>query len=259
MKPRALILFAQGTNRDGDVARALELAGAQPEIIPLMRLRTQKYTWSNYQMLVVPGGFSYADALGAGKLMALDLAHYFNDQVQAFVAAGKPVIGICNGFQALVKSGILPGRNSQQEIPWATLTHNAANHFECRWVSLQPISQTCLWTKGLDQVIDCPVAHGEGNFQVSDPARVNQLLEHDQVALTYVHPDGRPADGEYPVNPNGSILDIAGICNPQGNVLGLMPHPEDHVYLHQTPDRLHRPGFLGLPLFLNGVRFAASL
>ncbi len=258
MKPRALILFAQGTNRDGDVARALELAGAVPEIQPLVRLRTQNIQWSDYQMLVLPGGFSYADALGAGKLMALDLAHYFLDQAQTFVSAGKPVIGICNGFQALVKSGILPGLDAQNRPAWATLTHNAGNHFECRWVSLQPISQRCLWTKDLEQIIDCPVAHGEGNFQANDLNRFNQLIANDQIALTYVHPDGQPADGEYPLNPNGSVLDIAGICNPQGNVLGLMPHPEDHIYPFQTPDKTRRPGFSGLPLFINGVRYAAG-
>lgn len=259
MKPKALILFAQGTNRDGDVARALELAGAQTQIVPLKILREQKIAWSDYQMLVLPGGFSYADALGAGKLLALDLSYYFLDQVQSFVSAAKPVIGICNGFQALIKSGILPDQRPANELAWATLTHNQGNHFECRWVNLTPLSQKCIWTRGLTRMIDCPIAHGEGNFQVSDPARAKSLLENDQVALVYVHPDGRSANGEYPFNPNGSILDIAGICNPQGNVLGLMPHPEDHVYPFQTPDRVHRPFFFGLPLFTNGIRYAADL
>ena len=258
MKPRALILFAQGTNRDGDAAHALELAGGQAQVIPLKTLREQKIAWSDYQMLVLPGGFSYADALGAGKLLALDLSHYFLDEVQSFVSAGKPVIGICNGFQALIKSGILPDSRAANEPAWATLTYNQGNHFECRWVSLEPRSQKCLWTRGLTQTIDCPVAHGEGNFQVSDPARAKKLLDNDQVALVYTHPDGKSADGVYPINPNGSILDIAGICNAQGNVLGLMPHPEDHAYPFQTPDRIHRPGHFGLPLFINGVRHAAD-
>jgi phosphoribosylformylglycinamidine synthase I len=259
MKPNALILFAQGTNRDGDVARALELAGAQPEIIPFRTLREQKINWSDFQMLVVPGGFSYADALSAGKLLALDLSHYFLDQVQAFVAAGKPVIGICNGFQALIKSGILPGYDSGQYTRWATLTYNQGNHFECRWVSLRPLSKKCIWTKGLTRMIDCPVAHGEGNFQVSDPDHAKSLLDSDQIALTYAHPEGQPANGFYPINPNGSIMDIAGICNPQGNVLGLMPHPENHIYPFQTPDRARRSNYSSLPLFINGVRYASQL
>lgn len=259
MKPRALILFAQGTNRDGDVSRALELAGAEPVTMPLKKLLESNTAWSSYQMLVLAGGFSYADALGAGKLLALDLSHYFLDQVQSFVAAAKPVIGICNGFQALIKSGILPDGRSNSDSPLSTLTYNQGNHFECRWVSLKPVSQKCIWTRGLTRLIDCPVAHGEGNFQFSDPAGSQSLLVNDQIALTYVHPDGSPANAKYPANPNGSIMDIAGICNPQGNVLGLMPHPEDHVYPFQTPDRAHRTGYFGLPLFANGVDYAADL
>lgn len=258
MNPNALILFAPGTNRDGDVALALQLAGAQTSIMPLKTLREEKIKWNDYQMLVLPGGFSYADALGAGKLLALDLSQYFLEQVNTFVSAGKPVIGICNGFQALVKSGILPGREALQDAQFSTLTYNQGNHFECRWVTLKPVSQTCLWTKGLDLLIDCPVAHGEGNFQTSDPAQARQLLENNQVALVYVSEDGSPADGQYPLNPNGSMLDIAGICNAGGNVLGLMPHPEDHVFPFQSPDRFHRPDRSGLSLFENGVRYASK-
>ena len=259
MKPRALILFAPGTNRDGDVAAALELAGADSQIVPLKTLRESSVNWQSYQMLVIPGGFSYADALGAGKLLALDLSHYFLDQVQSFVAAAKPVIGICNGFQALVKSGILPNGIKNHETPWATLTYNKGNHFECRWVSLQPLSQKCIWTRGLTNLLECPVAHGEGNFQVNDAQKLEALAAADQIALAYVHPDGRPADGDYPVNPNGSLLDIAGICNPQGNVLGLMPHPENHVFPFQTPDRHRRTDSACLSFFQNGVCYASDL
>ncbi len=188
MKPKALILFAPGTNRDNDAAAALELAGAEPAIFPLNQLKSEKLDWSVFQMLVVPGGFSYADALGAGKLFALDLSSYFSDQVQTFLPAGKPVIGICNGFQALVKSGILPEARSSTEIPKATLTFNQSNHFECRWVTLKPVSQKCIWTAGLTQVMDCPVAHGEGNFQVSRPGYAQSLFDNNQVALVYIHP-----------------------------------------------------------------------
>lgn len=252
MKPRALLLHAHGTNRDHDVAHALELAGAQPEIVSLTDLRTRHTVFANYQLLVLPGGFSYADALGAGKLMALDLQAYFADEARAFVESGKAVIGICNGFQALVKSGLLPsGRAS------ATLTFNTSGHFECRWVTLKPVSQKCIWTQALRDNIYCPVAHGEGNFLPADPSLISDLQSQDQIALTYAHPNGSPAHGQYPYNPNGSIADIAGICNPQGNVLGLMPHPEDHVVAWQHPRRARgERGGLGLALFENGVRYA---
>ena len=254
MKPKVLILQAHGTNRDYDVAEALTLAGADPHPVPLNNLRAGKKQFTDYQMLVVAGGFSYADSLGAGKLLALDLNSYFNEEIFAFVDAGKPVIGICNGFQALVKSGILPAASENKE---ATLTFNEQGHFECRWVHLAPVSQTCIWTKDLDDNIVCPVAHGEGNFQSSDTSFVNMLTVQDQIALTYIYPDGAPANGDYPANPNGSILDIAGICNPQGNVLGLMPHPENHIYPHQHPQWTRGvKGNSGLVLFENGVKYA---
>ena len=256
MKPRALILHATGTNRDHDVALALELSGAIPEIRHLNQLRSGS-SWANYQMLVIPGGFSYADALGAGKLFALDLNSYFADQVGKFVADGKPVIGICNGFQALVKAGILPifpAEHSAEDTGRATLTFNASGHFECRWVNLLPASQRCLWTRGLAETIYCPVAHGEGNFRLADPSMLAALQQNDQAALLYARLDGLPAQGVYPDNPNGSLGDIAGVCNLQGNVLGLMPHPENHIFPYQHPrfTRGESRG-LGLALFQNGV------
>jgi phosphoribosylformylglycinamidine synthase subunit PurQ / glutaminase len=254
MKPRALVLLANGTNRDQDVAEALSLAGATPEIVPLNELRTGYRKWSDYQLLVLPGGFSYADALGAGKLMAIDMQAYFAEEIGKLVEAGKPVIGICNGFQALVKSGILPGNEAAKEGQ-ATLTFNAEGHFECRWVTLKPVSQNCVWTKGLDDLIECPIAHGEGNFQT-----VTQSLAPNLIALTYACEDGQAANGTYPANPNGSILDIAGITNPAGNVLGLMPHPENHIHPFQHPQwtRGVERGS-GLVLFTNGVKYVEEL
>ena len=256
MKPKTLVLQARGTNRDFDVMDALTLAGADPLGVPLNDLRARKVNWNDFQMLVIPGGFSYADALGAGKLLALDLTSYFADEIAAFVAAGKPVIGICNGFQALVKSGILPG-NVEAGASQTTLTFNECGHFECRWVYIQPVSQKCLWTRNLDELIACPIAHGEGNFQPVSHTLINKFAENDQIALTYVYADGVPARGEYPTNPNGSVLDIAGICNPAGNVLGLMPHPENHIHTYQHPQWTRGVcGQSGLTLFENGVKYA---
>lgn len=261
MKPKALILQAHGTNRDPDIIEALGLAGADPAGVPLNDLRAHKTNWQDFQMLVIPGGFSYADALGAGKLLALDLTSYFAEEIEAFIASGKAVIGICNGFQALVKSGILPGEvgSDLKGSAQTTLTYNEQGHFECRWVSLQPLSQKCVWTRGLDELITCPVAHGEGNFQTSHISQLADFARNDQIAFTYVHADGTPADGSYPSNPNGSALDIAGICNPAGNVLGLMPHPEDHIHTYQHPQWTRGiKGQSGLALFENGVKFASQ-
>jgi phosphoribosylformylglycinamidine synthase len=266
MKPKALILHATGTNRDLEVAQAFDLAGAQPEIVHLNQLRRGERRWMDYQMLVLPGGFSYADALGAGKLLAIDLRTYFGEEVGAFVESGRPVIGICNGFQALVKSGLLPDGNAMRGSQpssgplQATLTFNAQGRFECRWVTLAPTSHKCLWTRGLSGLIDCPVAHGEGNFILGEPDGLERLRRQDQVALVYTLPDGAPAGGAYPQNPNGSTGDIAGVCNPKGNLLGLMPHPEDHVYPQQGIrwGRGER-GRMGLALFINGVQYAAQM
>ena len=255
MTPRALILHATGTNRDHEAAAALECAGAEPHIVPLTTLRAGEKGWSDYQMLVLPGGFANADALGAGKLLALDLNIYFADAVKEFVASGKPVIGICNGFQALVRAGILPDAKLQ-----ATLTFNASGHFECRWVTLASNSKKCIWTRGLSEQIICPVAHGEGNFTLADDAQLEALRANDQIALRYVCANGAAANGAYPFNPNGSIGDIAGVCNSQGNVLGLMPHPEDHIFEYQNPRHTRgEHGRLGLPLFVNGVQYATQI
>jgi len=258
LRPRALVLQARGSNRDLDVMDALELAGADPVGVPLNDLRARKAVWRAFQMLILPGGFSYADALGAGRLLALDLNSYFADEITTFVMSGKPVLGICNGFQALIKSGILPG--DQSSLKRTTLTFNANGHFECRWVTLAAVSQTCLWTRGLTERVVCPVAHGEGNFQTSEVNVLADLSANDQVALVYTRADGTPAGEEYPLNPNGSLQDIAGICNPQGNVMGLMPHPENHIHPNQHPHWSRGVcGQSGLGLFINGVNASAEL
>lgn len=156
MKPKALVLHAAGTNRDPDACVALRLAGADPEIVHVNALRAKERRLSDYAMLVIPGGFSYADALGAGRLFALDLSSYFADQAAEFVAAGKPVIGICNGFQVLVKAGILPGGGEPGAERKATLAHNDNGRFECRWTIMAAPPSKCAWTRDLPGLHPAP-------------------------------------------------------------------------------------------------------
>ncbi|MCE5257211.1 MAG: phosphoribosylformylglycinamidine synthase I [Spirochaetaceae bacterium] len=263
MKPKALVLHAAGINRDGDVVFALECAGAEAEIVHINELRQNRRYFQESQILVIPGGFSYADALGAGTLFALDIASFFRDETMRFVESGKPVIGICNGFQTLVRAGILPGIEKKPESPtmerYVTLTTNEKGRFECRWVSLKANPGPCIWTEGIDEIISCPVAHGEGRLYGRDRSRLDALSENRLIALSYCRPDGSPANGHYPDNPNGSLLDIAGLCNPKGNVLGLMPHPEDNV-VSGAGARAYRTGKAGagLAIFRNGVRYATQ-
>jgi len=262
-EPRVMILHAPGTNRDREAALACELAGGSPEIVHINRLIAGEREMGDYQMLILPGGFSYGDDLGAGRLWANDLSHRFRAGLDEFVRVGKPVMGICNGFQALVKAGYLPGPAPEQR---ATLTINQRAHFECRWVRLRAVSESrCLFTQGLDEDILCPVAHGEGRF-AADEKTCQTLWRKGLAALRYVAPadsaEMRDAsasiavreDAGYPYNPNGSVDDIAGICNEAGNVFGLMPHPEDHVYPQQHPRWTRgESGGLGIRLFRNGV------
>jgi phosphoribosylformylglycinamidine synthase subunit PurQ / glutaminase len=231
-RPTALVLAAAGTNRDHDAAFALDLAGAEPRIILLSELIERPSLLDGGQMLVVAGGFSYADALGAGRMFALQLEHRVGDMLRSFVAAGRPVIGICNGFQVLTRTGLLPG----------ALGHNDSGHFQCQWVTLEVPTSRCVWTTELAS-IDCPIAHGEGRYTHPDRAA---LATSGQVALRYVG-----------CNPNGSVDAVAGVCDPSGVVLGLMPHPENHVIARQYPDFTRGArGALGLALFEQGVRYA---
>jgi phosphoribosylformylglycinamidine synthase subunit PurQ / glutaminase len=266
-QPRILILHAPGTNRDREAALACQLAGGDTEIVHMNRLIHGQSRLGDYQMLVIPGGFSYGDDLGAGRLWANDLYHRFREDLDAFVEAGKPVLGICNGFQTLVKAGYLPGPAPLQRV---SLTFNQRGHFECRWVRLRAIpSSPCLFTQGLEEDILCPVAHGEGRLAVPDDVALQELWQGALVALQYVAPaDLAEMDlpsstivtqprAPYPYNPNGSVDDIAGLCNAAGNVFGLMPHPEDHISSYQHPrwTRGHRGG-LSTTLFANGIQAA---
>jgi phosphoribosylformylglycinamidine synthase len=182
------------------------------------------------------------------------LRHGLGAQIEGFVRAGRPVLGICNGFQALIKSGLLLGGQ-----PQVTLTRNASARFECRWVRLEPDPQSpCVFTRDLEEPILCPAAHGEGRIAALEEAALDALEASGQVALRYAAAGG--GEARYPENPNGSARGIAALCNAAGNVMGLMPHPEDHIVPEQHPRR-HRGerGMMGLGLFRNGIAHAAQV
>jgi phosphoribosylformylglycinamidine synthase I len=215
-RPTAIVITGPGTNRDRDAMFALDLAGAEPVTVPVGQLTARPDQLDEARIVLVAGGFSYGDALGAGRLLALDLTAAdggrLGDALRAFVASGRPVIGICNGFQVLTQAGLLPG----------ALGHNAGGHFDCRWVALRPErGSRSIWLDGTDDEIECPIAHGEGRYVHPDP---EGLAAGGQVAFRYAG-----------TNPNGSVADIAGVCDETGLVLGLMPHPENHVITRQHP------------------------
>ena len=248
---KVLVLRAPGINCDGEAAAAMELAGAVAERVHVNRLADGSVRLADYAMLLIPGGFAYGDHLGAGRMLAVDLIHRLRDDLQAFVADGRPVLGICNGFQVLVKTGLLPGEAGQ-----ATLTDNASGHYECRWIRLAADPHSpCVFTQGIDEPFDLPVGHGEGRF-LADPAVLSRLDANRQVVVRYVDAANQPAQA-YPANPNGATQAIAGICNAQGNVFGLMPHP-DRAFLPQQHPQWRRRGLAkeapGMVFFRNAVR-----
>jgi len=247
--PHALVLTAPGTNRHPDVMFALRQAGATTSALNMHQLRDQPNAINNAQMVVVAGGFSFADALGAGRLFALELSEIVGSAIQVAAQAGKPVIGICNGFQTLVRLGVLPGKHR------AALGHNEVGGFQCSWISMKPTSKRSVWTQNLTEEIYCPIAHGEGRVMTRNEKATQRLWNNGQVALSYVDADGNEVG--YPLNPNGSVSGIAALNNHDGNVMGLMPHPEDHIFPWQHP-HYHRgaTGNSGLVLFQNGIRYA---
>ncbi len=252
-KVKVLMLRAPGTNCDAEATFAFELAGAEVTSVHVNRLIRHEERLSDYQIMCIPGGFTYGDDIAAGKVLANELRLKLGGEVSRFIEKGGLMLGICNGFQVLVKSGFLPG--SPGIDGKVTLTNNDSGRFECRWVYLAVDKKSpCIFTKGIERLY-IPVAHGEGKF-VADPT----ILPRLKVVVRYTDEKGNTG-APYPLNPNGSTDDIAGICDDSGRIFALMPHPERHIFGTQHPQwtrlgaKEHGDGF---KVFQNAVEWAKS-
>ena len=239
-----LVLRTAGTNCNEETAFAFSYFGAAVTQVHINELVSGSKKLSDYHILALPGGFSYGDDIASGRILANELRLKLADDLKNFIAQGKLILGICNGFQILVKAGILPGLNQHQGQE-ATLFHNDSAKFEARWVHLSVSGNKSVWTKDMASQIYLPVAHGEGKFIPRDAKVLGTLKANGQIIFHYCAPDG--SQPRYPQDPNGSTEHIAGICDMTGRVLGLMPHPERHFLFQQHPfwTRLRHNGFGG--------------
>jgi phosphoribosylformylglycinamidine synthase I len=232
-RPKALVLYGYGLNCDYETAFALNRAGAEAVRVHTTDLLENPALLWDYHLLAVPGGFSWGDDHGAGVILALRLKLALGSALAEFIAAGRLVIGICNGFQVLVNLGLLPGLPGREGERLAALIPNDCGNFRDAWVRLKATPSRCVFTQGLE-ALELPIRHGEGKFFAPGDI-LAELADRGQIALKYVTPAGKAAMGRFPSNPNGSLMDIAGICDTTGRVLGLMPHPEAHVSCFQHP------------------------
>ena len=228
---KVIVIRAAGTNCDKETADAFIRQGAEAELVHINQLKNKKKKLSSYHILAIPGGFTYGDDIASGRILANELKFNLKDDVSKFINDGKLIIGICNGFQVLVKSGLLPEGNTFNQT--TTLNLNDSCKFEDRWIYLKNNPQSpCIWTKNIKDVMELPIAHAEGKF-IADKEVIKSLGDNNQIVFKYVNAQGET--GSYPDNPNGSIDDIAGICDQTGRIFGLMPHPERFLTLNHNP------------------------
>jgi phosphoribosylformylglycinamidine synthase subunit PurQ / glutaminase len=252
-QPRVLVLRAPGTNCDAETAFAFERAGAMAEVVHLNRWLETPRLADEYQALCLPGGFSYGDDVGAGRIFANQLRHHLADSLAAFRDADKLILGICNGFQVLIKSGLLD--SDDDSGPGATLSWNTSGRFIDRWVNLRVVGDRCVYLTGVERM-ELPIAHAEGQFVGRDDAALDCLEAAGQLPLVYAASES----GCSAYNPNGAARDVAGMCDRSGRVFGLMPHPERFIDRTQHPQWTRRPPIdegEGLQLFRNAVRYFA--
>jgi len=259
-KAKAIVLRAAGINCDMETQHALALAGAQTERIHINRIIDNPAMLDGYQIMVFPGGFSYGDDVAAGKVLANQVVHHLSDILHKFIEDGKLVLGICNGFQVMIKTGIVPGLDGAGNLNLTaqkvTLTNNDSGKFEDRWVYLQPGTDRCVFINP-DQRIYLPIAHGEGKIVCDSEQTLETVKTGGYVAFRYVDADGN--EGDFPINPNGSQDSIAALTDSTGRAMGMMPHPERCVRWTQHPHwtRLKdREGFAdGMTIFTNAVNY----
>ncbi len=270
---RVCVLFGFGINCDRETAAVFDMVGASSERLHVNHLVEGARSLDEFDILAVPGGFSFGDHLGSGRLLGNRLRFALREQLQKFVTEGKPIIGICNGFQALVKTGLLPGPEQASLEPdlvqRASLTLNNTGRYEDRWVTLEFDPQSpCIWTKNI-QRIECPVRHGEGRFVMPSGEGLDLLESNHQLTVRYADPTKPVGEGlqdellPFPLSPNGSMRNIAGICDATGLVFGLMPHPEAFYSMWLHPE--HTSMDLGddwegdgLQIFRNAVEYVRS-
>ncbi|NOZ62144.1 MAG: phosphoribosylformylglycinamidine synthase subunit PurQ [Calditrichaeota bacterium] len=255
-KTKTIVIRTAGSNCDYETVHAFRSVGAEVNLVHINQIVNQKVSLRDYHILAIPGGFTYGDDIAAGKILANEFKFKIKKQMSQFVDEGKLILGICNGFQVLVKAGLLPDVDLENDVQQVTLTHNDSGKFEDRWIYLQPASEKCVFTRGMSESVYFPIAHGEGKFIPRNAEVLERLKQNDQIVFRYIAPNGSKAD--YPWNPNGSIDDIAGICDPSGRIFGLMPHPERHFHPTQHP-RWTREGLKkeadGEKIFLNAVEY----
>lgn len=263
------ILRTSGTNCDRETKRAFEEGGVQAEVRRSTQITNKDL--DKYHALVFPGGFSYGDYVRAGAIWAQEIKARLGRGIQRFVNDGKPILGICNGFQVLVEIGLLPAIHGNSEYPEMALATNLSARYECRWVAQNEFLYVkhenrgnCVFTREipLGKLLQIPIAHTEGRILFPETNKtliMQELVKNDQLVFRFVDSLGTYPDGRYPANPNGSMYDITGLCNPQGNVLGLMPHPERAIYSWQLPEfslhTEHKKYGDGMLIFLSVIRY----
>ncbi len=260
MKPRVLVLRAAGTNCEAETAHAFERFGARSETAHVNRLIAREVTLADFDALALPGGFSYGDDVGAGKVLAVELLHHLRDQILALVDKGGLVLGICNGFQTLVKTGVLPGIGARIGVQEATIIDNDSNRYEDRWVVIESTAPKSVFLEPGVRM-EVPVAHGEGKYVPKDDAVRRAVAEQGRIACRYVARDATNGEVRYPDNPNGSIDAVAGLVDSTGRVMGLMPHPERALFRVLHPDRHSTQGPEegdGARIFANAVKYLAG-